>query len=76
MLLEACRAYGRVRRFIYVSTDEVFGAAEGPAGEVPAGGIREAARSGSGLIVSMRQGSTIKGGVTRWTALHAACTEL
>ncbi|KAL4437244.1 hypothetical protein ABPG75_004383 [Micractinium tetrahymenae] len=37
VLLEACRAYGRVRRFIYVSTDEVFGAAEEQAGEVPAG---------------------------------------
>ena len=24
-LLEACRAYGRVKRFVYVSTDEVYG---------------------------------------------------
>ncbi|KAL4439426.1 hypothetical protein ABPG77_008755 [Micractinium sp. CCAP 211/92] len=37
VLLEACRAYGKVRRFIYVSTDEVFGAAEQQAGELPEG---------------------------------------
>ena len=24
-LLEACRAYGRIKRFVYVSTDEVYG---------------------------------------------------
>lgn len=41
MLLEACHAYGKVRRFIYMSTDEVFGAAEQQAGEVPEGGLRQ-----------------------------------
>ena len=25
MLLEACRMYGKIRRFINVSTDEVYG---------------------------------------------------
>ena len=27
-LLEACRAYGRVKRFVYVNTDEVYGDSE------------------------------------------------
>ena len=27
-LLEVCRAYGRVKRFVYVNTDEVYGDSE------------------------------------------------
>ena len=33
-LLEACRAYGKVSRFIHISTDEVYGENHGPSGAV------------------------------------------
>lgn len=33
-LLEACRSYGRIKRFVYVSTDEVYGDS-GLASEIP-----------------------------------------